>query len=96
VSVLSDGSQLGYGLLVLYKPNMKPQLHSVSAFLLHFVVSATIGTNSTNTGCNLHIPKVVQDHMEAEGEPLLITFIFQPLFVRDVPESGGSFGVDFM
>ena len=63
--------------------------------LLTTVISVTTATNTTFTGCNLRVPMDVQDLMEAEGEPLLITIIMLIKFLRGVPDSGGSFGVDF-
>ena len=54
-----------------------------------------VATNTTFTGCNLRVPEDVRDHMEAKGEPLVITIIMIIKFVRDVPDSGGSFGVEF-
>ena len=60
-------------------------------------VGGVVASSTTNItqGCNLYVPKEVQDHMEAEGEPLQITIIMQIEYVRDVPDSGGSFGVVF-
>ena len=72
---------------------MKPPLLGV-VLLLHFFTTPTRATNSTNTGCSLHVPKEVQDQMEPKGDPLKITFIFIPMHVRDVPGSGGAFGID--
>ena len=57
-------------------------------------MGATSTTNSTFTGCNLRIPDDIKDHMEPEREPLVITIIMFIKYVRDVPDSGGSFGVD--
>ena len=76
------------------KSKMKPPLLSV-VLLLHFFATPSRGTNSTKTGCNLRVPKEVHAQMEPEGDPLKITFKFQPMHVRDVPGSGGAFGVDF-
>ena len=73
---------------------MSPSRQALLYFLLATVVIATTATNTTFTGCNLRVPRDVQDHMEAKGEPLVITIIMIIKFVRDVPDSGGSFGVD--
>ena len=56
---------------------------------------AMAATNTTFTGCNLRVPEDVRNHMEAKGEPLVITIVMIIKFVRDVPDSGGSFGVEF-
>ena len=73
---------------------MSPSKKVLWQLLLATVIGATSTTNTTFTGCNLRVPKDVKDHMEAEGEPLLITIIMFIKYVRDVPDSGGSFGVD--
>ena len=73
---------------------MSPSKKVLSQLLLAIVIGATSTTNTTFTGCNLRVPNDVKDHMEAEGEPLLITIIVFIKYVRDVPDSGGSFGVD--
>ena len=52
---------------------------------------------SNNThGCKLNTPQDVQDQMEAKGKPLQVNITIMVSRVRDVPDSGGSFGVDFM
>ena len=73
---------------------MSPLWPVLLQLLLANVICATAEPNATFTGCNLRVPKDVQDHMEAEGDPLVITMIMKIKFVRDVPDSGGSFGVD--
>ena len=83
-----SGSSLKIGFAMSLSTQTLPYL------LLAIVVLDTTATNTTFTGCNLRVPKEVQDHMEAEGEPLVITIIMLIKFVRDVPDSGGSFGVD--
>ena len=65
--------------------------------VLQLLILGSVATgkpNTTFTGCNLRVPKDVRDHMEAKGEPLVITIIMIIKFVRDVPDSGGSFGVE--
>ena len=62
--------------------------------LLAMAIGRVVSSNITQ-GCNLYVPEEVRDHMEAEGEPLKITIIMQIEYVRDVPDSGGSFGVVF-
>lgn len=66
--------------------------------LICIMFAMAIGVSSAGNmtqGCNLYVPEEVRDHMEAEGEPLKITIIMQIEYVRDVPDSGGSFGVVF-
>ena len=66
-------------------------------YILLTMSMARVMSSATNItqGCNLYVPEEVRDHMEAEGEPLKITIIMQIEYVRDVPDSGGSFGVVF-
>ena len=47
-----------------------------------------------DTGCTLEVPSEVMKHMEAVGKPLMIQIEFKILTVRDIPDQGGSFGVD--
>ena len=69
-------------------------LHALSVFLL---MHATLATNSTNNmGCKLIKPESVQNRLEPEKEPLLIYLIMERLRIRDVPVSGGSFGLEFV
>ena len=65
------------------------------ALLPPYLVLAANSTNTTSMGCHLQIPNHVKDHLEAEGEPLQIRIIMEILQIRDVPDRGGSFGVDF-
>ena len=61
-----------------------------------FVLLLSNGVSATNTsqGCTLNIPDNVKDNMEAEGAPLQINITMMIFRVRDVPDKGGSFGVD--
>ena len=49
-------------------------------------------------GCNLEVPDDVKKQMEPPGpkwrDPLSISMDMKVLGVRDVPDSGGSYGVD--
>ena len=47
-----------------------------------------------DTGCTLEVPNEVMKHKEAVGKPLMIQIEFKILTVRDIPDQGGSFGVD--
>ena len=47
-----------------------------------------------NHGCTLHVPQSVSRQREAKGNPLLISVDIKVQDVRDVPDSGGSFGAD--
>ena len=62
-------------------------------FLLANVSSARPG-GKVSAGCTLEAPHVIKVHKEALGEPLLIHTEIKVLGVRDVPDSGGSYGVD--
>ena len=55
------------------------------------------GARKVNVGCNLQVPDAVKQQMEAmgnKGNPLIISVDMKVLGVRDVPDSGGSYGVD--
>ena len=45
-------------------------------------------------GCNLVKTKSVKEQLEPSGEPLFILVHLEILGVRDVPDRGGSYGVD--
>ena len=47
-----------------------------------------------NHGCTLFVPQSVSRQREAKGKPLLISVDIEVEDVRDVPDSGGSYGVD--
>ena len=47
-----------------------------------------------SAGCTLEAPHVIKVHKEALGDPLLIHTEIKVLGVRDVPDIGGSYGVD--
>ena len=49
-----------------------------------------------DTGCTLEVPETVKKQKEAMGKPLRILIHVTVLGVRDIPDSGGSFGVDIM
>ena len=53
-------------------------------------------SNEYVSGCYLHTPGAVENSWEAEGTPLSISIDVSVLNVRDVPDSGGSFGVDIL
>ena len=69
---------------------------------------ALLGTNNAKriamkkfgyktVGCHLEIPKSVEEHFHPNinhGNPLLLSVKIRVSNVRDVPDSGGSFGVD--
>ena len=64
--------------------------------MLVLLIGNVVSATNTTQGCKLNIPKDVQDHMEAQGKPLEMDIIMKILRVRDVPDSGGSFGADLM
>ena len=47
-----------------------------------------------NHGCTLFVPQSVNRQREAKGSPLLISVDIKVRDVRDVPDSGGSYGAD--
>ena len=54
------------------------------------------GVRTVNVGCNLQVPDAVKQQMEAmgnKGNPLIISVDIKVLGVRDVADSGGSYGV---
>ena len=66
--------------------------HTLLVLLLGNLVSASNNTH----GCKLNVPQDVQDQMEAKGNPLQVHITIKVSRLRDVPASGGSYGVDFM
>ena len=61
------------------------------------VINAQCMGSMTNVskGCQLTLDSDY-DNMEPEGDPLQLHVRFRILHLRDVPDSGGSFGVDIM
>ena len=53
-------------------------------------------TKSASRGCNLVIPQNVQEHPEPQPEsgPLLLHIELSVLHIREIPDSGGSYGMD--
>ena len=51
--------------------------------------------NDDNNGCKLVVPPAVQKRMEPDGEPVLVQISFMNIKIRDVPNKGGYFGVEF-
>ena len=53
-------------------------------------------TNSSNLDsvCTLNLPKAIKEQKEITGKPLKILIDMEVLGVRDIPNEGGSFGVD--
>ena len=74
--------------------NMKTHYYIVLCILYVDGMLAS-GSNVTLSGCNLIVPDAVKGHQEPEGRPLKISIDISVQQVRDVPDSGGSFGVDF-
>ena len=46
--------------------------------------------------CRLYVPRSIWSSWEAHGNPLFIYMDMRVVSVRDVPDSGGSFGVDIL
>ena len=51
--------------------------------------------NGNGNGCTLLVPPDVQKQMEPQGNPLQISMEFMNIRIRDVPNRGGSYGVEF-
>ena len=60
--------------------------------------SLSAATNAKpKVGCSLEVPKSIGMQKEAPtdpGKPLVISVDLKVLGVRDVPDSGGSYGMD--
>ena len=67
------------------------------AFVVLLIARRVLATNSTDTGsgCTLLVPPDVQKQMEPRGYPLQISMEFMNIRIRDVPNRGGSYGVEF-
>ena len=84
---------------VQFSPELALVTMGVAYFFLAFlsvsvpVINAQLTNNSK--GCHL-APLSGYDNIEPEGDPLLLHVRFRVLHIRDVPDSGGSFGVDIM
>ena len=55
--------------------------------------------NDTGSGgCSLIIPKNVQQKLEPQPEtgPLLLHVVLRIVRIRDIPDGGGSYGLDFV
>ena len=66
-----------------------------SPYLL-LAISAFSFADAEFRGCNLNVPKAVEEQIEPEPQspPLIIDVHLLVIRVRDVPDSGGSYGVD--
>ena len=63
---------------------------------LFLAISAFNHADADFKGCNLKVPKAVEEQIEPEPQtlPLIIHVHLLVIRVRDVPDSGGSYGVD--
>ena len=63
-----------------------------------WVIAFVSASDAELKGCHLVVPKEVLEQPEPlpETGPLLLHTRFEILRIRDVPDSGGSFGVDLM
>ena len=59
-----------------------------------FIASTAEATEAE--GCNLVVPNSMKVEENSGGEPLLLSTKLKIRHVRNVPDSGGSFGVDVM
>ena len=70
----------------------------LEAFVVLLIARRALATNSTEdtgNGCTLLVPPDVQEQMEPQGYPLQISMEFMNIRIRDVPNRGGSYGVEF-
>ena len=74
---------------------MSPTCQPALVLLLVTAVLATNSTMSQGNACKLSVPEAVQKHMAPQQEPLEMKVWIQHLRIRDVPNEGGSFGVEF-
>ena len=68
------------------------------AFVVLLIAGRVLATNcteDTGNGCTLLVPPDVQKQMEPQGYPLQISMEFMNIRIRDVPNRGGSYGVEF-
>ena len=72
------------------------KMRQLQVQLVLLVMYMTFAINSTESRqCQLIKPDAVNSHMEPEQVPLLIYITMDRLRIRDVPVSGGSFGIEF-
>ena len=66
-------------------------------FSVHVIVVSAFN-KSESRGCNLVIPQDVQEQPEPKPEtgPLHLHVVLRIARIRDIPNSGGSYTVDFM
>ena len=62
------------------------------ANMVEELINATLALESG--GCNLIPPKAIYGKLEPTGDPLIIHAKMHVLHIRNVPDGGGSFGVD--
>ena len=67
-------------------------------YLLLWLVAIVIALDTDLKGCHLVIPNEIlrQPEPQPETGPLLLHSVFKILGIRDVPASGGYFGVDIL
>ena len=64
----------------------------VDANMIEEFINATLALETG--GCNLIPSKAIFGQLEPKGNPLLINAKMHVLHIRNVPDGGGSFGVD--
>ena len=52
------------------------------------------GCSNLDAGCTLKMPDSVKKEQEAVGKPLKINIDLKVMDVRDIPDQGGSYGID--
>ena len=73
-------------------------MRSALLLILFWVINVVAALDTELGGCNLVIPEEVLKRPEPQPEngPLIIEAGFAINRIRDVPDSGGSFGVDLL
>ena len=99
LSSMSRGGDFNLATSVLKVPPDVVELVTMTGaklFLVSSVINIVSAIESGSRGCNLVIPKDVQEQPEPQAEtgPLLLHLFLRVTGVRDIPNSGGSYGVD--
>ena len=71
-------------------------LKTSMVLLLWTTLLASTAEATEAEGCNLVVPNSMKVEGNAAGKPLLLATKLKIRHVRNVPDSGGSFGVDVM
>ena len=103
LSFMSRGGDFNLATSVLKVPPDVVELVTMTGaklflvFSVHVIVVSAFN-KSESIGCNLVIPQDVQEQPEPKPEtgPLHLHVVLRIARIRDIPNSGGSYTVDFM